>query len=66
MPLEVIDVHLLARTVINASENIDVVSKVVGFVKESGVGHLAQLNELHRFKVEHHGVLCASTIIVAS
>ena len=66
LPLEVVDVHLLARAVVDAAENVDVVREVVGAVQESGVWHRAQLYELHRFQVQHHGVLCAGTVVVAS
>lgn len=40
--------------------------KVEGAVKEAGVRHLVQFNELHGLQVQHHGIFGASTVVVAS
>ena len=66
LPFEVIYIHLLTRTVVDTSKNIDVVTEVVCVVQESSVRHLAQLNELHGFEVQHHGVLRTGAVIMAS
>ena len=66
MPLEVIDVHLLARAVIDSAKDVDIVAKVIGIMKESCVRHWAQFNEFHSFEIKHHGVFCSGTVVVAT
>ena len=66
LPLEVIDVHFLARVVVYTAEYVNVVAVVIRIVKESSIWHLTQLNELHRFEVEHHGVFRSSAVIMSS
>lgn len=66
LPLEVIDIHLLTRAVVHTSEHVDAVAEVVGVVQEASVWHWAQFNELHGFKVKHHRVFGASTVVMAS
>jgi len=66
LPLEIIDIHFLAWTVINTTKDINIVCKIKCAVKKSSIRHWTELNEFHRLKVEHHWVFGAGTIVMTS
>ena len=62
----VIDVHFLARAVVNSTEHVYVVVEVERTMQKSRKRHRRQLYELQRRQVQNHCVLCASAVVVAA
>jgi hypothetical protein len=65
-PLEVIHIHLLTGAVVHSSEHVDMVVEVHPTVQEPCKRHLLQLDELHRFHVQYHGILRACAVVMSS
>ena len=66
MPLEVQDVHLLARAVFSTAEYVDRVVVVLGAMEEATVWHVSQFDKRKVFKIEDHSVFGASAVVVTT
>ena len=66
LPLEVVNIHLLAGAVVHTAEHIDVISEIECAVQESRVRHRTKLNEFHCLQIQHHGIFGSGTVVMAS
>ena len=66
LPLEVWHWHLLTRTIICSSKNIDRVVVVLSAVQESTVRHSCKFYKLKSFQIQYHCVFSTCTVVMTS